>query len=171
MKYFFLILIGTYLFYFKTFSKEFYINDSGAIETQIMETSDKKLRNVINNTNGVFTTNSKFNGTSKCIGSYFYEKQKNNSEKTFLDMNDLCQYKSGKYEFYLHFTNKKFDTSKMMSVKIPIKSGTGPFKLLNGIMCNAAWVVFNNEGHLPSYLMKAKCNVPDEIFKKIELGF
>ena len=59
----------------------------------------------------------------------------------------------------------------MMSVKIPIKSGTGPFKLLNGIMCNAAWVVFNNEGHLPSYLMKAKCNVPDEIFKKIEQGF
>ena len=55
-----------------------------------------------------------------------------------------------------------------MSVKIPIKSGTGPFKLLNGIMCNSAWVVFNNEGHLPSYLMKAKCDIPDDIFKKIE---
>ena len=87
MKYF--ILLGTYLYYFKTFSKEFYINDSGAIETQIMETSDKILRNVINNTNGVFTTNSKFNGTSKCIGSYFYEKQKNNSEKT---LNGLREY-------------------------------------------------------------------------------
>jgi hypothetical protein len=24
---------------------------------------------------------------------------------------------------------------------------------------------------LPSYLMKAKCDVPDEIFKKIEEGF
>ena len=74
MRCFFLILLGAYLYYFKTFSKEFYINDSGAIETQIMETSDKILRNVINNTNGVFTTNTKFNGTSKCIGSYFYEK-------------------------------------------------------------------------------------------------
>ena len=99
------------------------------------------------------------------------KKKKSDIEKTFLDMNDLCQYKSGKYEFYLHFTNKKFDTSKMMSVKIPIKSGTGPFKFLNGIMCNAAWVVFNNEGHLPSYLMKAKCDVSDEIFKKMEEGF
>ena len=59
----------------------------------------------------------------------------------------------------------------MMSVKIPIKSGTGPFKFLNGIMCNAAWVVFNNEGHLPSYLMKAKCDVPDEIIKKMEQDF
>ena len=72
MRCFFLILLGTYLYYFKTFSKEFYINDSGAIETQIMET---------------------------------------------------------------------------------------------------AWVVLNNEGHLPSYLMKAKCDVPDEIFKKLEEGF
>ena len=76
MKYFLFILLSAYFNYFKTFSKEFYINDSGAIETQIMETSDKKLRNIINNTNGVFTTNSKFNGTSKCIGSYFYEKKK-----------------------------------------------------------------------------------------------
>ena len=67
MKYFFFILLGAYFNYFNTFSKEFYINDSGAIESQTMETSDKKLRNVINNTNGVFTTNSKFNGTSKCI--------------------------------------------------------------------------------------------------------
>ena len=59
----------------------------------------------------------------------------------------------------------------MMSVKIPIKSGTGPFKLLNGIMCNSAWVIFNNEGHLPSYLMKAKCDIPDDIYKKIEEYF
>ena len=171
MKYFFFILLWTFLYYFKIFSKDFYINDSGAIETEIMETSDKKLRNTINNTNGVFTTNSKFNGTSKCVGSYFFEKQKSNSEKTFLDMNDLCQYKSGNYEFYLHFTNKKFDTSKIMSVKVPIKSGTGPFKLLNGIICNAAWVIFNNEGHLPSYLMKAKCDISDDILKKMEEDF
>ena len=114
-----------------------------------MET-DKKLKTLL--IIMVFTTNSKFNGTSKCIGSYFYEKN-NNSDKTFLDMNDLCHYKSGKYEFYLHFTNKKFDTSRIMS-QDSNKSGTGPFKFLNGIMCNAAWVVFNNEGHLPSYLMK-----------------
>ncbi len=38
-------------------------------------------------------------------------------------------------------------------------------------MCNAAWVVFNNEGHLPSYFMKAICDVPDEIYKKIEEDF
>lgn len=153
------------------FTRELYINDSGAIDSLTIETSDKKLKNVINNTNGVFTTNTKFNGTSKCVGSYFYERQIDTSRKLLLDMNDLCQYKSGKYEFYLHFTSKKFDTNKMMSVKVPIKSGTGPFKLLNGTICKAAWVVFNNEGHLPSYLMKAKCDISDDVYKKIEQNF
>ena len=91
----------TFLFFFinNTFARELYINDSGVIDSLTIETSDKKLKNVINNTNGVFTTNTKFNGTSKCVGSYFYEKTKDTSSKLLLDINDLCQYKSGKYEF------------------------------------------------------------------------
>ena len=82
MKLIFSILIGSHFFCFNILTKELYINDSGAIESKTMETLDKKLRNVINNTNGVFTTNSKFNGTSKCIGSYFFEKQTSTSKSS-----------------------------------------------------------------------------------------
>ena len=33
------------------------------METNTMKTADEKLTNIINNFNGVFTTNSKFDGT------------------------------------------------------------------------------------------------------------
>ena len=33
-----------------------------------------------------------------------------------------------------------------MSMRVPIISGTGPFKFLNGNICDVAWITYNNKG-------------------------
>ena len=62
-----------------------------------------------------------------------------------------------------------FDTSKTMAIKVPIISGTGPFKYLNGVLCDAAWINYNNEGYKNAYLMKATCKISDSKMEKIKI--
>ena len=80
----------------------------------------------------------------------------------------MCAYKSGKYEFYIPFKTFDFDTSKPMAIKVPIISGTGPFKYLNGVLCDVAWITYDNAGYKNAYLMQATCKISDKKMEKIK---
>ena len=55
-----------------------------------------------------------------------------------------------------------------MAIKVPIISGTGPFKILNGVLCDVAWITYNNEGYKNAYLMQATCKISDSKMEKIK---
>tara|TARA_E500000178_G_scaffold289721_1_gene292952 strand:- start:51 stop:392 length:342 start_codon:yes stop_codon:yes gene_type:complete len=113
-----------------------------------MSTSDKFFITFTYKSDGVFTSNTQYTGTSKCVGAHYFKKIKPDTlENSLRTINDLCAYKSGKYEFYIPFQTFDFDTSKTMAIKVPIISGTGPFKYLNGVLCDVVWITYNNEGY------------------------
>ena len=146
----------------------FKIDDSASFEESSISTFDKMFVMSTYKSDGVFTTNTQYGGTSKCIGSNSYKKKYPESLNGSLrTINDLCKYQSGKYEFYMPFYQMDFDTSKSMAMKVPIISGTGPFKYLNGIICNVAWITYNNKGFKKAYLMQAVCTISDNIMEKI----
>ena len=146
----------------------FKLEDSASIDQNLISTSDKMFIMSTYESNGVFTSNTKYGGTSKCVGSNSYKKKKPNSlEESLRTINDLCAYKSGKYEFFIPFQALDFDTSKSMSMRVPIISGTGPFKFLNGNICDVAWITYNNKGFKSGYLMQLVCKISDKTLEKI----
>ena len=52
-------------------------------------------------------------------------------------------------------------------MKVPIISGTGPFKYLNGNICDVAWITYDNKGFKRAYLMQLKCKISDKTLEKI----
>ena len=54
-----------------------------------------------------------------------------------------------------------------MSTKVPIISGTGPFKYLNGDICDVAWITYDNKGFKRAYLMQMACKISDKTLEKI----
>ena len=163
------IIFFIFLFYNNIiFSAELKIEDSGVIDQRIISTSDNMFVMSTYESAGVFSSNTQFGGTSKCVGSNSYKKKKSDSlENSLRTINDLCAYKSGNYEFYLRFHAIDFDTSKSMAMKVLIISGTGPFKFLNGQTCNAAWITYNNKGFKRAYFMQAICKISDRLMDKI----
>ena len=76
----------------------FKLEDSASLDQKLISTSDKMFVMSTYESNGVFTSNTQYGGTSKCVGSNFYKKKKSNSlEGSLRTINDLCAYKSGKY--------------------------------------------------------------------------
>ena len=152
-----------------TIGAVFIIEDSASIEQKSILTSDNFFIVFSYNSDGVFTSNTQFTGTSKCVGAHSFKKTKPDTmENSTRTINDLCAYKSGKYEFYIPFQTFDFDTSKTMAIKVPIISGTGPFKHLNGVLCDVAWITYNNEGYKSAYLMQATCKISDSKMEKIQ---
>ena len=152
-----------------TIGAVFIIEDSASIEQKSILTSDNFFIVFSYNSDGVFTSNTQFTGTSKCVGAHSFKKTKPETlENSIRTINDLCAYKSGKYEFYIPFQTFDFDTSKTMAIKVPIISGTGPFKYLNGVLCDVAWITYNNEGYKSAYLMQATCKISDSKMEKIK---
>ncbi len=45
-----------------------------------------------------------------------------------------------KIRVFIPFQVLNFDTSKFMAMKVPIISGTSPFKYLNGKIFDVAWI-------------------------------
>ncbi len=147
----------------------FKIEDSASLEQKTISTSDKFFITFNYKSDGVFTSNTQYTGTSKCVGAHTFKKIKPDTlENSLRTINDLCAYKSGKYEFYIPFQTFDFDTSKTMAIKVPIISGTGPFKHLNGVLCDVAWITYNNEGYKGAYLMQATCKISDSKMEKIQ---
>ena len=146
----------------------FKLEDSASIDQNLISTSDKMFVMSTYESNGVFTSNTQYGGTSKCVGSNSYKKKKSDSlEESLRTINDLCAYKSGKYEFFVPFQALDFDTSKSMSIRVPIISGTGPFKYLNGNICDVAWITYDNKGFKRAYLMHLVCKISDRTLEKI----
>ena len=142
----------------------FKIEDSASLDQNLISTSDKMFVMSTYESNGVFTSNTQYGGTSKCVGSNSFKKKNSNSlEESLRTINDLCAYKSGKYEFYVPFQVLDFDTSKSMA----IISGTGPFKYLNGRTCDVAWITYDNKGFKRAYLMQMACKISDKTLEKI----
>ena len=149
-------------------SAVFKLEDSASIDQNLISTSDKMFVMSTYESNGVFTSNTQYGGTSKCVGSNSYKKKKPNSlEESLRTINDLCAYKSGKYEFFVPFQALDFDTSKSMSMRVPIISGTGPFKFLNSKICDVAWITYDNKGFKRAYLMQLICKISDKTLEKI----
>ncbi len=149
-------------------SAVFKLEDSASIDQNLISTSDKMFVMSTYESNGVFTSNTQYGGTSKCIGSNSYKKKNSNSlEESLRTINDLCAYKSGKYEFFVLFQALDFDTSQSMAMKVPIISGTGPFQYLNGNICDAAWITYDNKGFKRAYLMQLVCKISGKTLEKI----
>lgn len=146
----------------------FKLDDSASLEQNLISTPDKMFVMSTYESNGVFTSNTQYTGTSKCIGSNFFKKENSNSfEKSLRTINDLCAYKSGKYQFFIPFQTIDFDTSKSMAIRVPIISGTGPFKFLNDTICDVAWITYDNKGFKRAYLMQLVCKISDKKFERI----
>ena len=145
--------------------------DSASIDQKLISTSDKMFVMPTYESNGKFTSNTQFGGTSKCVGcvgSNSYKKKNANSlEESLRTINDLCAYKSGKYEFFPPFQALDLDNSQSMSMKVPIISATAPFKYLNGNICDVAWITYDNKGFKRAYLMQLVCKISDKKFEKI----
>ena len=146
----------------------FKLEDSASLDQNLISTSDKMFVMSTYESNGVFTSNTQYGGTSKCVGSNSFKKKKSNSlEESIRTINELCAYKSGKYEFFIPFQVLDFDTSKSMAIKVPIISGTGPFKYLNGKICDVAWITYDNKGFKRAYLMQLVCKISGKTLEKI----
>ena len=146
----------------------FKIEDSASVEQTTISTSDNFFITFTYKSDGVFTSNTQYAGNSRCVGAHSFKKTTPNTlENSLRTINDLCAYKSGKYEFYIPFKTSDFDTSKPMAIKVPIISGTGPFKFLNGTLCDVAWITYNNKGYKSAYLMQAACKISDSKMNKI----
>ena len=52
-------------------------------------------------------------------------------------------------------------------MRVPIISGTGPFKYLNGNTCDVAWITYDNQGFKMAYLMQLICKISDKTLGKI----
>ena len=90
-----------------TIGAVFIIEDSASIEQKSISTSDNFFIVFSYNSDGVFTSNTQFTGTSKCVGAHSFRKIKPDTlENSTRTINDLCAYKSGKYEFYIPFKSK-----------------------------------------------------------------
>ena len=149
-------------------SAVFKLEDSASLDQNLISTSDKMFIMSTYESNGVFTSNTQYGGTSKCVGSNSYKKKTPNSlEESLRTINDLCAYKSGKYQFFVPFQALDFDTSKSMALRVPIISGTGPFKYLNGKICDVAWITYDNKGFKMAYLMQMTCKISDKTLEKI----
>ena len=52
-------------------------------------------------------------------------------------------------------------------MRVPIISGTGPFKYLNGNTCDVAWITYDNQGFKMAYLIQLICKISDKTLGKI----